>query len=190
MRSTSSFRLLGLGLVVAGVIVAVALVLPSASPDRSDARDGASTPSGSPSERTAPLTVLRQWDRARAAAWREADPRALARLYVAGSRAGRADRGLLAAYAARGLRVTGMRMQVASVEVVTATDDRMVLVVTDRLVGAIALGRGARIRLPRDGWSRRRTVLVRTGEDWRVARVSDQVSMVASTDRTSGSANS
>lgn len=152
--------------------------------DRAPASDRAA------SHRAAALAVLRDWDRARAAAWRRTDLEALARLYTAGSPAGRADRALLAAYARRGLRVTGMRMQVADVAVRSASRDRIELVVTDRLVGATAVVGGARLGLPRDRWSRREMVLVRAGEAWRVGEIRDQVSMVASTDSTSGSSNS
>lgn len=151
-----------------------------------DAAPAAEDP-GQGADRTTALAVLRSWDRARAAAWQAGDPVALAGLYADG--AGLADRQLLAAYAGRGLRVAGMRMQVAAVEVVVAADDRVELVVTDRLVGATAVGRGVRVPLPHDRWSRRRVVLVRTGEVWRVSRVSDQP-WPANTDPASGSANS
>ncbi|MGZ5405945.1 MAG: hypothetical protein ACXWDL_14930, partial [Nocardioides sp.] len=110
-------------------------------------------------DRVAPLAVLVAWDRSRAEAWRRGDAAALARLYVAGSATGRADRTLLAAYAGRGLRVVGLTTQRAEVRVVTATDDRLVLVVTDRVVGGTAVGPEGRVGLPRDSWSRHRVVL-------------------------------
>ena len=122
-------------------------------------------------DRVAPLAVLAAWDRERARAWRRGDPGALRRLYVAGSRSGRADRALLAAYAGRGLRVTGLRMQRAAVEVLAADAERVVLVVTDRVVGASAVGRRGRVVLPDDGWSLRHLVLRRVGDRWRVAEV-------------------
>ncbi len=132
----------------------------------------------------------RAWDRSRAVAWRHGDPAALARLYARGSAAGDADRALLAAYAERGLRVAGLRMQRAAVEVVAADADRIELRVTDRVVGAAAIGRRGRVTLPRDAWSTRTVVLVRVGESWRVAEVRDQARPVARTDVTSRSANS
>lgn len=141
-------------------------------------------------DRIEPLTVLTAWDRSRAEAWRRGDPAALARLYTRGSASGDADRGLLAAYAERGLRVAGLRMQRAAVEVVASDADRITLRVTDRVVGATAVGRRERVVLPRDAWSTRTVVLVRVGEEWRVAEVRDQVRPVASTDVTSRSANS
>lgn len=140
-------------------------------------------------DRIAPLMVLAAWDRSRAGAWRTGDPAALDRLYAPGSAAGAADRALLAAYAERGLRVTGLRMQRAAVVVLIAEADRTVLRVTDRVVGATATGRGGRAALPRDGWSMRTVVLARVGEEWRVVEVRDQARPVASTDVTSRSEN-
>jgi hypothetical protein len=122
-------------------------------------------------DRVAPLAVLAAWDRERSAAWRRGDPAALRRLYVARSRAGRADRALLAAYAGRGLRVAGLRMQRAAVEVLAADAERVVLVVTDRVVGASVVGPRGRVALPDDGWSRRRVVLSRLGGRWQVVEV-------------------
>ena len=122
-------------------------------------------------DRVAPLAVLAAWDRDRADAWERGDGRALSRLYAEGSRAGRADRRLLTAYAGRGLRVQGLRMQRASVEVVAASSDRLVLVVTDRLVGGTAVGPRGRVALPDDTWSRRRVVLREGAGGWRVVEV-------------------
>lgn len=124
-------------------------------------------------DRVAPLEVLTDWDRARAAAWRRGDAAALAELYAAGSVAGRADRALLAAYDARGLRVSGLRMQRAAVEVVAADAERVALRVTERLVGATAIGPRGRTMLPHDGWSVRRVVLRAAGDGWQVVEVTD-----------------
>jgi hypothetical protein len=96
---------------------------------------------------------------------------------------------MLAAYVERGLRVTGIRMQVAAARVRRADDDRVVLLVTDRLVGAEARGKEGATPLPVDRWSRRRVVLVRAGERWRVSEVTGQESAVATTAETSGSSN-
>lgn len=141
-------------------------------------------------DRTSAVAVLRAWDRRRAAAWRTGDAQALTELYARGAAAGRADLAALAAYDARGLRVTGMRMQVAAVEVRSETEARIVAVVTDRLVGAVAVGHGRRVALPEDRWSRRRIRLLRTGESWVVAEVVDQRRPVASAESTSASENS
>jgi hypothetical protein len=118
-----------------------------------------------------PITVLRVWDQRRARAWASGKPEAVSALYVAGSAAGRADRASLAAYAARGLRVDRLAMQVLAVDVLAATTDRLVLRVTDRVATAVAVGRGIRIPLPRDEPSTRTVVLVREGATWLVARV-------------------
>lgn len=160
---------------------------------RSDRAPEASPVSGAStaSDRVAALTVLWEWDRRRAAAWRRGDPDALTGLYVAGSAAGAADRALLAAYADRGLRVAGIRMQRAAVRVLASNEARIVVEVVDRLVGAVAVGRdGTRIGLPRDGWSRRRVVLRAGARGWRVVEVRDQARPAVSTDVTSPSANS
>ena len=120
--------------------------------------------------RVEPIAVLRAWDQRRAAAWASGDPQAVSALYVAGSAAGRADRTFLAAYAARGLRVEGLAMQVLAVDVLDATTDRLVLQVTDRVARGVAVGRGRRIPLPRDEPSTWKVVMVRDEATWLVAR--------------------
>lgn len=126
-------------------------------------------------DRTAALAVLRDWDTARAAAWQRGDDRALAALYTGASRSGLADRRLLAAYDARGLRVHGLGVQRAAVEVVRASPHRVVLVVTDRLAGGWVRTRsGERVDLPHDRWSTRRVVLVGREGEWRVVEVRDR----------------
>ena len=122
---------------------------------------------GAPADASA---VLHGWDDRRAAAWASGDPAALRSLYAPGSPAGRADAAMLGKWHRRGLRVEGIRMQVLEVDVRRAEADRLVLVVTDRLVGAVAVGPGVRLPLPRDGFTTRRVVLVRTGGAWRVAQ--------------------
>ena len=49
---------------------------------------------------------------------------------------------MLAAYAARGLRVTGLRTQVLDASLRSWAPGRVTLEVTDRVVGAHAVGRG------------------------------------------------
>ncbi|HWJ08602.1 MAG TPA: hypothetical protein VNS46_04455 [Nocardioides sp.] len=116
------------------------------------------------------LAVLRDWDRARAAAWAAGDAEALGELYAPGSAAGRADVAMLRRWTARGLRVEGMTMQVLSVELRLRTGRRLVLVVTDRLVGAEAVAPGGRhVALPRDGATRRRLEFHRSGGRWLLA---------------------
>lgn len=119
----------------------------------------------------APVAVLHDWDQRRAVAWAAGDPAALRRLYEPGSRAGAADLAMLQAWRERGLRVVGMRMQLLSVSVRVDTGRRLVLVVSDRLASAVAVGDGVRRPLPRDAVSTRRLVLVRIAGEWRMAQV-------------------
>lgn len=151
-----------------------------------------------------PAQVLAAWDRARAAAWAEADVAGLRELYVASSSAGQTDVAMLREWSARGLRVTGLETQVLSLRVRVETPDRLVLVVTDRVVGGEAVGQGAAgrapVRLPRDQPSTRRVELEKVGGEWLMAEVRDQpvsqrrsrsqASAVASTSRTSSSSKS
>lgn len=116
--------------------------------------------------------VLHAWDDRRGAAWADGDVSALRSLYAPGSETGRADVAMLRAWVARGLRVEGSSMQLLRVEVRRADASRLTLVVTDRLVGAVAVGPGVRRPLPRDEASTRRIVLVRRAGEWRVAQAS------------------
>jgi hypothetical protein len=118
------------------------------------------------------VRVLRAWDARRSRAYAHADGAALADLYVAGSRTGAADRAVLLGYRDRGLRVTGMRTQVLAARVLRESGRRLVLLVTDVLVEAVAGdARRARWALPHDRPSTRRVVLVRDRGTWRVAEV-------------------
>ncbi len=145
----------------------------------------------------ASLAVLRDWDRARAAAWASGDLAALGALYVPGAAAGRADVAMLRKWTERGLRVEGMEMQVLEIALHSQGARRLVLVVRDRLVGAVAVRPGGddRIALPRDGASTRRLVFVKPGDQWLLASAREQegepqtdASPVASTEPASGSA--
>lgn len=118
----------------------------------------------------AAAAVLHHWDEGRAAAWAAGEPSALRALYVPDSAVGRADVEMLGAWHDRGLRVRGMRMQLLDLDVRRASTARLDLVVTDRLTGAVAVGPGVRLPLPQDRVTTRRVVLVRTGDDWRVAQ--------------------
>ena len=137
-----------------------------------------------------PAGILAEWDERRSAAWADADPAALRALYAQGSRAGAADVRLLRRYVVRGLRVTGLRTQVLSLEVVESDDDLLSVRVTDRIVGGRASGGGESVRLPADRASTRRIDLVKVGERWLVDEVRDQASAAASTSRTSSSSKS
>lgn len=120
------------------------------------------------------LAVLRDWDRSRARAWAEGDVAALRALYVRGSPVGERDVEMLRAWLRRGLRVEGMAMQVLAVELRRRTDRRIVLVVTDRLSGAVGVRprSGEQVALPRDGPSTRRLVFVRSGDAWLLSSAS------------------
>ena len=119
------------------------------------------------------LALLRAWDHRRSRAWADGDAGALADLYARASRTGRHDRAMLAAYAARGLRVTGLRTQVLTASLRSWAPDRVTLEVTDRVVGAHAVGRGARIPLPRDRPSTRVISLRQVSGEWLVEEVTD-----------------
>lgn len=138
----------------------------------------------------APDAVLAAWDERRAAAWARGDAEALADLYAPGSRSGAADVRLLRAYARRGLRVEGLTTQVLGLRVVERSPRRLVLVVTDRVVGGSAVGGAAPVALPADQASTRRVVLERQRGRWVVADARDQASAVARTSRTSSSSKS
>ena len=149
-----------LGLVTGVAVVTLALREPE--PGRAAVQAQAAEPSA--------VRVLRAWDARRSRAYAHADGAALADLYVAGSRTGAADRAVLRGYRARGLRVTGMRTQVLAARVLRESARRVVLLVTDVLVDAVAGdGRRARWALPHDRPSTRRVVLVHGEGTWRVA---------------------
>lgn len=134
------------------------------------------------------LVVLRDWDRARARAWEDGDVRSLRRLYAPGSLAGGRDVAMLQRWTGRGLRVRGMAMQVVAVALHRRTEHRLVLVVTDRLVAAVAVGGGREIALPRDGETTRRLSFRRLDGRWVLATAQEVPRPVASTASTSGSA--
>lgn len=156
-----------LALLVAAVLAAATLAVLDAR--RPEPRVAAA--SGPVPARTEAIAVLAAWDRRRAEAWAGGDLQALAGLYAPGSRAGREDVAMLRRWTARGLRVSGLRMQVREVTAHDLAGERWELEVTDRLAGGLAVGRGIRAALPRDGWSTRRIVLERVAGQWRVASV-------------------
>ncbi len=141
-------------------------------------------------EAVSSLSVLRDWDRARSAAWSEGDVAALRRIYQAGSRVGAHDIAMLRRWVDRGLRVRRLTMQVLSVDLRVRTDRRIVLDVTDRLADAVAVpvGGGPGRVLPRDGLTTRRLVFRHTGADWVMAAA--YARPLARTAVTSGSENS
>jgi len=117
------------------------------------------------------LVALQSWDAGRARAWASADVAALQALYTAGSAAGERDASMLLRWRERGLRVEDMQTQLLATQVVAQTADRLVLVVTDRLASAVAVGRGPRALLPADQPTTRRVTFRRVGARWLVASV-------------------
>ncbi|WP_146207321.1 hypothetical protein [Nocardioides silvaticus] len=167
---------------VAAVIVVAAVALVIAGLLRSEpGEEHRSSPAPSPAvprpstmtitEAASAVSVLRDWDRARSAAWSSGDVRALRRIYQPGARVGAHDVAMLRRWVERGLRVRRLTMQVLSVELRVRTDRRIVLDVTDRLADAIAVpvGGGHGRVLPRDGLTTRRLVFRLDDGSWRMA---------------------
>jgi hypothetical protein len=159
-------------------LVGLEVVARVPAPDRPSAPAPSSRTAPAPGERFA-LEVLHAWDRRRASAWAAGDPVALATLYVPASSAGAADVALLRRYAARGLVVRDLRMQVLRARVLVTRPRRVTLEVTDRLAGARAVRvdrTDAARRLPADTASTRILELRRVGGRWLMARVSSSPS--------------
>lgn len=123
-----------------------------------------------PAHRAPQREVLSDWDDRRSRAWALGSVSALRDLYVPGSDAGRADVRMLRSYTARGLRVEGLATQVLELEVRVSTPRRMVLTVTDRVVGGEVVG-ARRTRLPTDRPTRRTVVFRQVAGEWLVAGV-------------------
>jgi hypothetical protein len=160
-------------LLLCGVVAVIAGTLVQArSPDRGPTDGSRLTVAAA--ARSPERAVLARWDRARAVAWARGSPGELRRLYLPGSSAGQRDVRLLRRYADRGLRVEGLRVQVLAWSVVGRRRDRLVLRVTDRLVGGVAVRAdgSTRARLPVDRPTERRFTLVRREGRWLMARVS------------------
>lgn len=178
MEDRASRRTIAVTLAVLVAVAALVVVTSVGRPDRTPAPvAGAAEPAPVPPDVSAvdalaSLTVLRDWDRARARAWSDGDVRALRRLYVPGSVAGERDVAMLRRWLGRGLRVEGMAMQVLEVRLRSRTDRRFVLVVTDRLADPTAVDRQGRSwALPRDEVSKRRLEFRRTAGRWLLASV-------------------
>jgi hypothetical protein len=120
-----------------------------------------------------PMGVLRAWDDERARAYAEGDVDALRRLYAPGATAGRRDVRLLRRYLSRGLTVTGMQTQRLSLRVRDADpgDHELVLVVTDRVIGAVAVGVAHQVPLPQGAARTRVMRLADRSGRWLVSEV-------------------
>ncbi len=184
--------LVGAACLVGLVLVVACLLLPvrAARPGPPVGAPGSGSPAAGVALTVQALAVLRDWDDRRRRAWSSGDVDGLRELYVPGSVSGRRDVRMLRAYAARGLRVTGARMQVRGARLVRAGPGWAVVAVTERLVGAVARRGGRSVALPRDHYSHRLVRLRREAGEWLVVEVVDQASAAATTARTSGSANS
>lgn len=136
---------------------------------------GAPVPEGAKrasSDQRQARVLLAAWDRDRAAAWAAGDRSALASLYTDSSMAGRADLALLGRYVARGFTVEGMQSQVLDFAVASRRADRLEIVLTDRVIDAVAVSGTQRRALPSGRAERRRIVFVRQAEGWVVGEVS------------------
>lgn len=169
---------------VLGVVTACLVAGCGGPRDVGEAREAVGVP-----DVAAPLAALRTWDAGRARAWASGDVEALRSLYTETSAAGERDASMLRRWSRRGLRVEGMQTQVLAARVVERSPDRVVLVVTDRLARAVAVGGGRRVVLPGDAPTTRRVTLRLGGSGWRVASVVPQGSPAASTASTSRSRN-
>ncbi len=157
-------RLALAGALIATVVaVALGVLLTDPVPPRPHAHE-------SPPARRA-VEVLRSWDAERSAAWARGDTAALRDLYVAGSVAGRRDVRSLTAYAARGLVVRGIRMQLLSAQVLADRPRLVRLRVTDRLTGAVVVRGGESSPFPADRATTRTLTLRLVGGRWRMASV-------------------
>lgn len=140
-------------------------------PHRQSPSQAPASASASEGERAAARQVLAQWDVRRSAAWAAGSVEQLRALYVSWSAAGEQDVKMLEAWLAKDLRVEGLTMQVLSFYVVTRAPDLLVLQVTDRLAGGVAVGRGERHTLPADRADARTITMVREQGVWLVDSV-------------------
>ena len=118
-----------------------------------------------------PVEALRAWDAHRAEAWARGDVRLLSTLYTRDSVAGRRDRAMLRAWLARGLVVRGLQTQLLEVREVRRSASMWRLIVTDRLVGGLAVGTRVRRPLPHDAPTTRTVELRRVSGSWLVSSV-------------------
>lgn len=115
--------------------------------------------------------ILGGLDVARAQALADVNVTALHRVYATRAAAAH-DRRMLERYAAEGYRIVGAGMIRGACQVVGREPDRVELAVTERLASAWAVdSMGESRRLPTDGFTERRIVLVSEAGRWRIASV-------------------
>ncbi len=158
---------LGLAVAITGGAVLVGLIVDpgtSGGPaERSQVRSVAHD-----TEQARAVRVLAGWDRRRSSAWAHGSRVRLGRLYVAGSATGRVDLGRFDAWAARGLRVAGMRREIFEVRVRASRPRNLRLLVTDRMVGGYVEHGGQRRNLPVTAVSRHELHLRLDRVGWRL----------------------
>ena len=130
--------------------------------------------------RSQALSVLREWDSRRSAAFAADDERSLSRLYVPGSPLASQDLAVLRGYRERGLRVLHAEQQVVSVEVHETSSQQVTMSVVERLAAGrveVVPSMGASTRpdrpLPASGFSRRVLRFERTRGEWRLSWASE-----------------
>lgn len=128
-----------------------------------------STPAAEPALASRWERVLNQLDSARQAAYRAGDPALLADVYLPGSAVLRRDRRTLMAYQRRGVRLSGVRLEIHSVDVRQRDGRSVRLRVVDQLARPTAHTAVGPILLPQDLPTRRVVVLDRVAGGWRIA---------------------
>lgn len=150
--------------VVLGLVAAVQLVL-AGLPSATAAYEAG--------EALSAARVLHRWDDARARAYADGDAAGLRALYLPGSDAAEADVALLAAYDARGLRVTALTTQVLELSVLRRGPRVLVLRIVDRVAGGTVHGQGRCSRLATSAPTVRTVEWRRFGGRWRVGEVTE-----------------
>ncbi|WBQ02765.1 hypothetical protein [Kribbella sp. CA-293567] len=94
-------------------------------------------------------------------------------VYVTGSSPWSADRALLASYRKDNLRIEGLRFEIDSVTVESASAKHAVLRIVDRLISGVAITpEGQRTTFPTGSPTPRRLTLTATGTTWRISAIS------------------
>lgn len=149
--------------VAVALVAAVLLLVPSSDA----APDGDGDVEVRPEVRA--VEILRAWDQRRASAYASGDPPRLRVLYSRGSWAGARDVRTLQAYAARGLVVEDVSVQVRRVRLLSESSRLLRVQVVDRVSATVA-GPGGPAVLP-SRWQDRIVTMVRDANGWQVRAV-------------------